>query len=167
MPPIARLARSAPLLGGAARQPPLAPPSLGVLGHLTTHETNAPRPVTLPSRQAFGGVHFADSFEALTFTYACFNGNPPEKRATECSTARELLFRAVFYACSAPLILGFLCVLPTRRGLWTVPGYMSMYVYLLHPIILCKLSPPTIHTHRAPTGTKAHLFTLRGVRSAV
>ena len=37
---------------------------------------------------------------------------------------------------SAPLILGFLCVLPTKRGLWSVPGYMSMYVYLLHPVAL-------------------------------
>lgn len=85
---------------------------------------------------AYGGARFQRTFGGLAFTYACFNGAPPEQRATECATFSELLRRAAFYAGSAPLIVGFLCVLPTRRGLWTVPGYMSVYVYLLHPLIL-------------------------------
>ena len=63
---------------------------------------------------AFGGKSFGRTFERLSFTYACFNGAPPEQRATECSTPRELFCRAAFYAASAPLILGFLCCLPTR-----------------------------------------------------
>ena len=29
-----------------------------------------------------------------------------------------------------------------RRGLWTAPGYMSMYVYLLHPFVL--FNPPVM-----------------------
>ena len=41
------------------------------------------------------------------------------------------------------MILGFLCVLPTKRGVWTVPGYMSMYVYLLHPLVL--FNPLVMH----------------------
>ena len=48
----------------------------------------------------------------------------------------ELLNRAAFYACSAPLITGFLCAMPRRAGRLSAPGYMSMYVYRLHPLVL-------------------------------
>ena len=89
---------------------------------------------------ALGAMRFKRSFGGLAFTYACFNGAPPAQRASDCASNRELFHRAAFYVCSAPLILGFLCLLPTRRGLWSVPGYMSMYVYLLHQLILC--APP-------------------------
>ena len=64
---------------------------------------------------------------------------------------REVLSRAAFYAASAPLILGFLCLMPTRAGLWSLPGYMSMYVYLLHPFVLCTRRTRTSHTHASRT----------------
>mmetsp|Transcript_44852 Transcript_44852/g.117655 ORF Transcript_44852/g.117655 Transcript_44852/m.117655 type:complete len:132 (-) Transcript_44852:82-477(-) len=44
--------------------------------------------------------------------------------------------RALFYAVSLPLIAGFLCALPTSTGIMTLPGHMSMYIYLLHPLLL-------------------------------
>ena len=90
-----------------------------------------------------GGAHFSRTFEKLSFTYSCFNGYPPEQRAAECSTGRELLRRTAFYLFSSPLVLGFLCIVPTRAGLWTLPGYMSMYVYLWHPLIL--FNPLVMH----------------------
>ena len=90
-----------------------------------------------------GGASFGRFFSRLTLTYACFNGAPPEAQAGECGTVRGLLQRLAFYCCSAPLILGFLCLMPKRRGIWTVPGYMSMYVYLLHPLIL--FNPLVMH----------------------
>ena len=27
-------------------------------------------------------------------------------------------------------------MLPQRPGVWTVPGLMSMYIYLLHPLLI-------------------------------
>lgn len=84
----------------------------------------------------YGGEAFAECFARLGLTYACFNGAPPAEHADECGSIRELASRLAFYVASAPLILGFLCMLPTKRGVWSVPGYMSMYVYLLHPLIL-------------------------------
>ena len=80
---------------------------------------------------AVGGAHFSKVFGRLSLTYACFNGAPPEAQKDECSTLRELIHRFAFYCCSVPLILGFLCLMPSKRGVWTVPGYMSMYVYLV------------------------------------
>jgi hypothetical protein len=43
---------------------------------------------------AYGGARFQRTFGGLAFTYACFNGAPPEQRATECATFSELLRRA-------------------------------------------------------------------------
>ena len=84
----------------------------------------------------YGGDAFAACFSRLGLTYACFNGAPPAEQAGECSTFRELCMRLIFYASSVPLITGFLCALPTGRGVWTVPGYMSIYVYLIYPLVL-------------------------------
>lgn len=53
-----------------------------------------------------------------------------------CASARELLHRSCFYLVSLPLVAGFFCLLPRTRGFWSVPGYMSMYVYLLHPLVI-------------------------------
>jgi fucose 4-O-acetylase-like acetyltransferase len=92
---------------------------------------------------AVGGARFAKAFGRLSLTYACFNGAPPDAEKDECSTVRELVHRFAFYCCSVPLILGFLSLMPTRRGVWTVPGYMSMYVYLLHPLLL--FNPIVMH----------------------
>ena len=92
---------------------------------------------------AFGGAHFAKGFAKLSLTYACFNGAPPEALADQCHTPRELLYRLAFYCCSVPLIMGFLCLMPTRAGVWTYPGYMSMYVYLMHPLVL--FNPIVMH----------------------
>ena len=44
--------------------------------------------------------------------------------------------RALFYVGSAPLLAGFFAILPPKGGFWTYPGYMSMYIYLLHPLII-------------------------------
>ncbi len=75
---------------------------------------------------AVGGAAFSSSFDAVALTYDCFNGAPPDARAHECPTGRELLRRALFYAASVPLVAGFLAALPRSKGLWTHPGYMSM-----------------------------------------
>ena len=99
--------------------------------------------ISLLTYSALGGAHFAQSFDRLGLTYSCFNGAPPDSEKGACSTLPELVKRFVFYLVSAPLILGFLSLMPTRRGIWTVPGYMSMYVYLLHPLIL--FNPLVMH----------------------
>ena len=85
---------------------------------------------------AVGGARFADAFDRLTTTYQCFNGYAPAPPAIECASGSELLQRALFYAVSLPLLAGFLCLLPRASGAWSVPGYMSMYVYLLHPLVI-------------------------------
>ena len=46
------------------------------------------------------------------------------------------MLRSLFYAASVPLLAGFFCLLPRQGGVWTYPGYMSMYIYLLHPLII-------------------------------
>ena len=75
-------------------------------------------------------------FLHVTLTYACFNGAAPADAPAVCSSLQQLGCRALFYGASFPLILGFFCVLPRKAGVWSVPGYMSMYVYLLHPHVL-------------------------------
>jgi fucose 4-O-acetylase-like acetyltransferase len=90
-----------------------------------------------------GGDHFSEAFGRLALTYDCFNGAPPEAQGDACPTGRQLFSRLAFYASSAPLIIGFLSIVPSARGLWTSPGYMSMYVYLLHPLIL--FNPLVMH----------------------
>jgi len=85
---------------------------------------------------AWGGATFAAAFEQLTLTYACFDGSPPAQRRLECCSLRELCLRMLFYAASLPLMAGFLCMLPRTVGRLTAPGHMSMYVYLLHPLLL-------------------------------
>ncbi|KAL3911280.1 MAG: hypothetical protein SGPRY_008751, partial [Prymnesium sp.] len=81
-------------------------------------------------------VAFNFFFGRVTLTYACFNGAPPGDNPTACSTLPQLFERALFYCASFPLIAGFLCILPRKRGFWSIPGYMSMYIYLLHPFAL-------------------------------
>jgi hypothetical protein len=49
---------------------------------------------------------------------------------------RELGRRATFYVASLPLMAGFLCLMPRQSGWLTTPGHLSMYVYLLHPVLL-------------------------------
>lgn len=44
--------------------------------------------------------------------------------------------RAAFYAASAPLMAGFFSVLPRAAGWWSHPGHMSMFIYLLHPLLI-------------------------------
>lgn len=88
---------------------------------------------------AYGGQHFHDAFYQLTRTYACFNGSPPDPsgvKLSECSSMRELGRRATFYVASLPLMAGFLCLMPRHSGWLTTPGHLSMYVYLLHPLLL-------------------------------
>ena len=92
--------------------------------------------VGLVGWSAYGGAAFRSAFEQITLTYACFDGNPPSQKALACSTFHELAMRALFYLLSLPLIVGFLCALPRRTSWLTAPGHMSMYVYLLHPLLL-------------------------------
>ncbi|KAL1515321.1 hypothetical protein AB1Y20_001952 [Prymnesium parvum] len=92
--------------------------------------------VTLLASSYIGGAGFDLFFERVTLTYACFNGAPPGNAPAACCSFEQLLERAIFYCASFPLIAGFLCVLPRQAGIWSVPGYMSMYVYLLHPFVL-------------------------------
>lgn len=84
---------------------------------------------------AYGGEAFQQLFLYSVVNYACFTGALPNDEHG-CATLSQLGLRALFYAASLPLLLGFLCLLPTRRGVWTAPGYMSMYVYLLHPLVI-------------------------------
>ena len=84
---------------------------------------------------AYGGERFKQLFLLSVVNYACFTGALPNTEEA-CATLPQLGMRALFYAASVPLLLGFLCLLPTRRGPWTAPGYMSMYVYLLHPLVI-------------------------------
>jgi hypothetical protein len=95
---------------------------------------------TTPARfHRYGGQHFHDAFYQLTRTYACFNGSPPDPsgvKLSECSSMRELGRRATFYVASLPLMAGFLCLMPRQSGWLTTPGHLSMYVYLLHPVLL-------------------------------
>ena len=44
--------------------------------------------------------------------------------------------RMGFYLLSCPVIAGFLCMVPQGPGWLSAPGHMSMYVYLLHPLLL-------------------------------
>ena len=88
----------------------------------------------------FGGHAFAVAFEQITLTYSCFDGAPPAASAGACSSLRELCMRLAFYGLSVPLLFGFLATMPTRPGILTAPGYMSIYVYLLHPLLL--FNPP-------------------------
>ena len=86
------------------------------------------------SPNADGG--FAAAFRRVSVTYNCFNGVAPSDEPAACAAADALPKRALFYLASAPLLAGFAAVLPQRHGVWTVPGLMSMYIYLLHPLLI-------------------------------
>jgi len=86
--------------------------------------------------RGYGGATFSNAFEQLTLTYSCFDGSPPAEKRLDCCSLRELLLRAAFYLASLPLIAGFLCTMPRTTSWLTAPGFMSMYVYLLHPLLL-------------------------------
>jgi len=84
---------------------------------------------------AYGGQHFEHAFLASCVNYGCFTGALPNT-SEGCANTTQLLLRIVFYVASVPLLAGFFCVLPRRGGFWSYPGYMSMYIYLLHPLII-------------------------------
>ncbi|EOD10560.1 hypothetical protein EMIHUDRAFT_459834 [Emiliania huxleyi CCMP1516] len=88
--------------------------------------------------RGFGGVTFADAFAGVSETYDCFNGFAPDaaRRRGGCATLRAAGQRAAFYAASAPLMAGFFSVLPRAAGWWSHPGHMSMFIYLLHPLLI-------------------------------
>ena len=88
------------------------------------------------SASVYGGVGFEAFFRQATLSYSCLNGNPPQGKMVVCASFRELMMRITWYAASLPLIGGFLCILPRRSGVYAAPGYMSMYVYLIHPLLL-------------------------------
>mmetsp|Transcript_74617 Transcript_74617/g.124466 ORF Transcript_74617/g.124466 Transcript_74617/m.124466 type:complete len:393 (-) Transcript_74617:181-1359(-) len=85
---------------------------------------------------ALGDDGFAQAFTVACATYDCFNGVQAAQDPRACAGWRPLLLRVAFYGCSVPLLLGFLCVVPRRQGIWSLPGYMSMYIYLLHPLVI-------------------------------
>jgi len=83
-----------------------------------------------------GGALFASADLAATVTYGCMNGITPGDSPRVCVGWEQLPRRALFYVSSAPLLAGFFCLVPRGRGVWSVPGYMSMYVYLIHPLLI-------------------------------
>lgn len=83
-----------------------------------------------------GGPSFNLAFANVTSTYGCMNGYAPDATPYVCSTVGALWLRLLFYTSSAPLIAGFFAVLPRRAGPWSIPGHMSMFVYLLHPLVI-------------------------------
>jgi fucose 4-O-acetylase-like acetyltransferase len=87
-------------------------------------------------RSLGGNLSFTVAFANVTTTYGCMNGYAPDATPYVCSTAQSLYLRLLFYASSAPLIAGFFAVLPRQAGPWSVPGHMSMFVYLLHPLVI-------------------------------
>ena len=81
---------------------------------------------------------FKHIFSVVHDCYACFSGTAPDSDPFMCSTYSHVLYRALFYASSVPLIIGFFSLLPRQVGFWTVPGFMSMYIYLLHPLLIAN-----------------------------
>jgi len=93
--------------------------------------------VALLAFSALGGEWFGVFFARVTLTYACFNGVAPADAPGICCSLTQVAQRAVFYASSLPLLICFVACLPTRSArVWATPGHMSMYVYLLHPLVL-------------------------------
>jgi fucose 4-O-acetylase-like acetyltransferase len=87
-------------------------------------------------RSFHNGPTFTVAFANVTSTYGCMNGYAPNATPYICSTLDALYLRLLFYASSAPLIAGFFAVLPRAAGSWSIPGHMSMFVYLLHPLVI-------------------------------
>jgi len=83
-----------------------------------------------------GGSDFDDAFHHVTRAYGCFNGEVPAAEPRVCYGFEAVLLRAAFYVASAPLMAGFFCVLPQSYGWYTYMGFMSMYIYTLHPLII-------------------------------
>jgi len=88
------------------------------------------------NRSFRGGPSFNTIFANVTSAYDCMNGYVPNATPDLCVSADALLLRLMFYAWSVPLIGGFFALLPRAPGPWSIPGHMSMFVYLLHPLVI-------------------------------